>query len=72
MHLPGIGVGELAKLQVDDDEAAQTPVEEQQIDPIPLAADAQAALASDKGKIAAEFHEESLQMTDEGVLEIGF
>lgn len=72
VHLSGIGVGKLAEFQVDDDEAAQAPVEEEQVYPIPFAADAQAALATDEGEIAAEFHEEGFEMADEGVFEVCF
>jgi hypothetical protein len=44
VHLPGVGVGELAELQVDDDQAAEFAVEEQEVDPVPLVADAEPLL----------------------------
>ncbi len=48
VHLAYIGMGQGAELQVDDDEAAQAPVEEQQIDAIPSLVDAQPPLSSNK------------------------
>jgi hypothetical protein len=53
MHLSGVGVGEFADLQVDDDEAAQFAMKEEKIDAIPFAADPQPTLPSDKSEIAA-------------------
>jgi hypothetical protein len=55
VHLASIAVSESAALEIDDDEAPQLAMKEQQIDPIPFIADAEAALASDKSEIAAEF-----------------
>lgn len=60
MHLAGVGVGELADLQVDDDEAAQAAVEEQQINAEPLVPDAQAPLPADEGEVAAQFEQKAL------------
>ena len=40
VHLAGVGVGELAELQVDDDQAAELAVEEEEVDAIPFVADA--------------------------------
>jgi hypothetical protein len=54
VHLSGIGVRELAELEVDDDEASESSVEEQQIDTIPLVPHTQSVLAPDKGEIAPE------------------
>ena len=48
-------MSEPAALEIDDDEAPQLAMKEQQIDAIPFIADAEAALASDKSEIAAEF-----------------
>ena len=71
VHLAGVGVGEGAELEVEDDEAAQAAVEEDEVHAIPHAADAQAALASDEGEVAAEFEQEGFEMAHEGVFEIG-
>ena len=38
---------------------------------IPIVVDAQAALASNEGEVAAEFEEKSFQMANEGVFEFG-
>ena len=54
VHLAGVGVGELADLQIDDDEAAQFAVKEKEIDAIPFPADPQPALAADESKIASQ------------------
>jgi len=70
VHLPGVGVGEFAHLEVDDDEAAQAAVEEEQVHAIPLVADPQPALAGDEAEFVAEFAKELLQMLDERFLEI--
>jgi hypothetical protein len=64
VHLAGVGVRELVELQIDDDEAAQAPVEEQQVDPVPRVADAQPALATDEREVAAELEEKCLQLGD--------
>ena len=62
VHLAGVGVRELAELEVDDDQAAQAPVEEEQVDPVPLVADAQAPLPADEGEVAAELEQERLEL----------
>ncbi len=56
--LPRVRVGEPPELQIDDDEAAETPVEEEEIDAVPH--DTEAALATDEGEVAAELEEERL------------
>jgi hypothetical protein len=70
--LTGVGVVEGAELEVYDDEAAQAAVEEDEVHAIPRAADAEAALASDEGEVAAEFEQEGFEVADEGVFEVGF
>jgi len=47
MHLSGICVRELTEFKVDDDEASESSMEEQQINFIPLAPDAQSVLTPD-------------------------
>ena len=58
VHLPRIGMRELAELEVDDDEAAESPVEEEQVDPIPLVSDPEPPLAAGKGEVASQLEEE--------------
>ena len=70
VHLPGVGVRELAELEVDDDEAAQPAVEEEQVDAIPLVADAEPPLAADEGEVAAQLEQEALELPDERLLQI--
>src|SRR6266436_4985879 len=72
VHLAGIGMGELADLQIDDDEAAQFAVKEKEIDAIPFPANAQPALAADKSKIASQIEQEDFQMPQKRFLEIAF
>ena len=72
MHLAGVGVSKLADLQVNDHQAPQSAVKEEQIHAIPLVTDAQALLPADKTKIIAQFQEEALQMPDERLFQIDF
>ena len=65
IHLPGIGVGEFADFQIDDDEAPESPVEEQQVDAIPLVADPQPLLPGDEGELIPQLQQELLQVPDE-------
>jgi len=51
---PGIGVRELTQFQVNDNQASKTPMEEEEIYPIPGVADTQTALPANKGEVAAE------------------
>ena len=54
VHLPSVGVSELSKFQVNDDEAAEFAMEEQQIDSIPFVAHSQPALTRDEREVATE------------------
>lgn len=65
-HLAGVGVRELADLEVDDHQATQGAMEEEQIDAIPLIIDAQPFLPADEGEVAAQLQEEGLQLPNEG------
>lgn len=58
VHLAHVGMGQGAELQVDDNEAAQPTMEEQQVHPIPGLVDAQPALPFNKGESFAEFKQE--------------
>ena len=55
----GVSVGEAADLQVDDNETPQSPVEKQQVHPVPLAPDTQSPLPAHEAEIIAQFQEES-------------
>lgn len=52
---------QLSELRVDDDQAAKTSVEEQQVDAEPAFADAKATLTSDESEVATEFQQKILQ-----------
>ncbi len=72
VHLAGIGVGEGTDFEIDDDQAIELAMKEEEIDAEPLIADAQTALAADECEVVAEFEEEGLEMGDQGVFEFGF
>src|SRR5450759_4054543 len=65
MHLTGIGMRELADLQINDHKAPQFAVKEKEIDAIPFAADSKPALATDESKVAAELEQEVLKVPQE-------
>src|SRR6266581_2763910 len=71
MHLPRIGVRELANLQINDDKASQFAVKEEKIDAIPFAADSQSAFATDEGKVAAQLEQEVLKVPQERLFKVG-
>lgn len=51
--LCGVGMGELSEFQVNDDQAAQAAVEEQQINTEPLISNTQAPLPADKSEVSS-------------------
>ena len=53
VHLAHIGMVKAAEFQVDDDQAAQTTVKEEQVNPIPRLVDSQATLSAYKREVAA-------------------
>jgi hypothetical protein len=70
VHLAGVGVREAIELQVDQDEAAQAPVEKEEVDAIRLVADPHAPLANDEAEVRAEFQQEGFEMPDQRRFEI--
>src|SRR4030095_9157192 len=54
MHLPRIGVSELAAFEINHHQAVELAVKEQQIDAIPFVADSKPPLPSDKSEVPAE------------------
>src|SRR3546814_1605914 len=71
VHLAYVGMGQRAELQVDDDQAAQLAMEEQQIDAIPSLVDAQTSLPPDEGKAIAQLRQEVLRPPNQGLFEVG-
>ena len=71
VHLTGIGVGELAALEIDDHEATELAMEEQQIDPVPFVSDAKPTLSANESKIAAQLQKKSLEMQNERFFNLG-
>ncbi len=70
VHLAHIGMGQRTELQVDNDQAAQLAMEEQQIDAIPRLVDPQTALLPDESKSITKFKQESLQPLDQGLFQV--
>ena len=58
--------------KVDDDQTAQTPVEEKKIDPKPGIVEAKSLLASEKGEVVTQLQQEIREMSDERFFEITF
>ena len=71
MHLADVGVAELPQFEVDDHQAAQTTVEEQEVDPVPLVADSQTPLPADEGEVLAQLQQERLQVPDQSLFQVG-
>jgi len=72
MHLPGVGVAELADLEIDNYQAPQTPVEKDKVHSIPGISHAHPFLASYEAEVAAQFQEKRFQVENQGFFEIGF
>ena len=72
VHLAGVRVAEPADLEVDDQQAAQPAVKEQQINAEPGVIQTQPALATDEGKIVAQLRQKVGQMLDQCRFEVGF
>lgn len=60
-------MGQRTELQIDDDEAPQLAMEEQQINPIPRLVDAKPPLPPDKGEAIAKFEQKILQPSNQGL-----
>ena len=72
VHLAGVGIAELADFEIDHHQTFQAAMEKQQVDAKPGIVEPQAALATDKGKVVAQFQQKIGQMLDQCFLEIGF
>jgi len=60
VHLSGVGMGELADLQVDDHQTSQATMEKDEVHPIPFVADAQTLLPADEAEIPAKLQSAEL------------
>ena len=65
-------MGEPAKFEVDENEAAQPPVEEKEVDSIPLISDPQPFLACQEGEVVPEFEKKALKVPNECLFELAF
>ena len=72
VHLSGIRISESIRLEVDDYQTAQTPVEEKKIDPKPSIVEAKSLLASEKGEVVTQLQQEIREIADERLFEITF
>ena len=72
VHLAEMFRCETARLELDDDMAAETGVVEEQIEEEVLVADLEVDLASDEGEAGAEFKEEVLDMGDQASFQFFF
>lgn len=70
MHLPRVSVRELTKLEVNDHQAAQAAVKEEQIDPIPGVANSEPALTAHECEISAQLEHTSPYSLNFGVLSV--
>jgi hypothetical protein len=72
MHLAHIRVGQAAEFQIDDDQAAQPAMKQQQIHAIPGLVDAQSTLPSHEGEAVPKFQQETFQTLRQGGFQVGF
>ncbi len=71
MHLPGVSVRKLADFEINHHQASEAPMEEEEIDPIPLVSNTEATLATEEGEVPSQFQQEAFQVVDQTVLQIG-
>lgn len=64
VHLTSVGVPEAANFQVNDDQAAQAPMEENEIDTEPCVIQPQTALTPKESEVIAKFQKEITEMLD--------
>jgi hypothetical protein len=70
VHLTGIGVGKLSKLQVDNDKAVEPTMEKEEVNSVPFVANPQTTLTTDKSEVAPQFQKKAFQLLDEGLLQV--
>src|SRR5579872_2265080 len=70
VHLSSVRITEFAHLEVDDDQAVQTPMEENQVDTKPCVVDTKPALAAKKRKIIAQLQEKVGKAVDQRFLQL--
>ena len=72
VHLADVLVGELADFEVDEDEAFQEVVVEDEVHEEFIILEDDALLAGDEGESASHFEKEGLEVVHDGLLEFGF
>ena len=70
MHLTRVGVRKPAELEIDNDQATESPMVEQEVDTVPGVAYPHPPLTTNESEITAEFKQERLDLPDERRLEI--
>ncbi len=72
VHLADVLVGELADFEVDEDEAFQEVIVEDEVHEEFIILEDDALLAGDEGESASHFEKEGLEVVHDGLLEFGF
>jgi len=70
LHLARIGRLELTELELDDDQAAQLSMEEEQVDVVVVAVERDALLPLHEGEARAQLQEKPLDLPQQGRLQI--
>jgi len=70
IHLSGVGMRELADLQIDDNEALQLSAKKQQVDLVPCRTDAQSLLSGNEGEIVTHLKQQFFDLPDQRVLQV--
>ena len=69
VYLPSIRMSKRPRRQLDDDQAPQTAMVQQQIDPIPDVADPNPLLPGDKCEPGTQLQQEPFEMPDQGLFQ---
>ena len=72
LHLSDVLMGEIARFEVDKDEAFQNIVIEHEVDMKVPPVEVDVLLPCDEGEAAPKFQEKFLQVVDERLLKVGF
>jgi hypothetical protein len=72
VHLPGIGIAELAHLEVNDDQASQAAVKQEEIDAKPGVVDTEPLLPTEKSEVVAQLQQKIGEIVDECLFKIAF
>jgi hypothetical protein len=65
VHLPGIGIAELAHLEVDDDQTPQASVKEEEIDTKPSVIETKPLLSAKKSEVITQLQQKISEIVNE-------